>query len=239
MIPYFFEPIDGLEYSTIQLSETSFKHCITVLRMKVGESLILVNGQGKKAKATLREIEKKAATVFIEQLETIPARKPKLYMAVGFTKNRTRNEWMLEKMTEIGVDVIIPLQCARSEREKMNMDRLHHILIAAMMQSQQVFLPELKQMMSPVEAINFFNNQTQGVALIAHCKDEVKQSLDTQLSHSDTLIMIGPEGDFSLKEIENCLALGAKPVSLGPNRLRTETAAVYTCSVFNQKNYAF
>jgi len=238
MIPYFFEPTDWVENSTVQLSEASFKHCITVLRMKVGESLILVNGQGKKAKAKLQNIEKKSASVLIESLETTQARKSKLFMAVGFTKNRTRNEWMLEKITEIGVDVIIPLQCTRSEREKMNVERLNQILISAMMQSQQVFLPELKQMMSPAEAVNFFKNQTQGSILIAHCEDEDKQSLDAQLSHTDTLILVGPEGDFSPKEIENCLALGAKPVSLGPNRLRTETATVYACSIFNQKNYA-
>lgn len=237
MLPYFFESEKFENNLNLKLSSDNFRHAITVLRMQEKDQLYLVNGRGERALATIQLIEKKQCIVSIAKIETESKRSPALYMAVGFTKNRNRNEWLLEKITEIGVDVIIPLKCMHSEREKFNFERMNQILIAAMIQSQQVFLPELTQALSPEDAIQYFLKQSQGNILMAHCEEGEKRNLIDVCSVNDSLIMIGPEGDFSPEEIKACTEKGAQQISLGPNRLRTETAALYAASIFNQKNY--
>lgn len=238
MQAYFYEPATFSEGEQYALSAETSRHCITVLRMKAGDHICLVNGKGQKADAEIVLPHKQKTGVRITHVAQSAPRPVRLFLAVGFTKNRNRNEWLLEKAGEIGVDVLIPLQCHNSEREKLNYERMENILVAAMIQSRQAFLPELKKLMKPEEAMACFRQLSGGKVLMAHCEEQDKNPLMATLNEEDALILIGPEGDFSPEEIGECLAKGAVPVTLGPHRLRTETAAVYACTIFNQKNYA-
>lgn len=238
MQAYFYEPAVFSEGEPYVLSAETSRHCITVLRMQAGDHICLVNGKGQRADAEIVLPHKQKTGVRMLQVAQSAPRPVRLFLAVGLTKNRNRNEWLLEKATEIGVDVIIPLLCHNSEREKLNYERMENILVAAMIQSQQAFLPEMREIMRPEEAMDYFRRSTGGKVLMAHCEEQDKNPLMQALNEEDALILIGPEGDFSPEEIGKCLAQGAIPVTLGPNRLRTETAAVYACTIFNQKNYA-
>src|SRR5690606_12576624 len=146
------------------------------------------------------------------------------------------NEWLLEKITEVGCYEIIPVQSIRSEKTKYNEARWESILIAAMLQSQQCFLPQLQTLTS---FKNLMQQTTAAQQLIAHCETESsKMSLHTSIQKGkDLRMLIGPEGDFTSEEIQLALSSGYQPVSLGPNRLRTETAGLYSCTVFNALNY--
>lgn len=238
MHAFFYEPIPFIKGIDHTLSADTSRHCIAVLRMQVGDRIFLVNGNGQKAEATIKLPHKQKCIVTITAIEEGTHRLPRLFIAIGFTKNRNRNEWLIEKVTEIGVDVIIPLQCQNSEREKFNAERATSIMVSAMIQSQQTFLPKLIGMMRPKQAIQWFKDQTEGKIIIAHCEEQDKNTMSQILNEEDTLILIGPEGDFASEEIDECMKSGAIPTTLGPHRLRTETAAIYACTVFNQKNYA-
>lgn len=225
-----------LEDEQLILCEETSKHLVQVLRMQNGDQFELTNGSGVHGIASIIDNHKKHCTVSISNSTFIEKRPYKLTIAVGFTKNKSRNEWMLEKMTELGVDCIIPLQCKRSEKDKINMDRLRGILEAATIQSKQYYVPEIKELTSLKNVIEDFDTYAK---YIAHCEDEQeKQHFLKNLERSaSTLIFIGPEGDFSQDEIKYCLENACTPISLGVNRLRTETAAVYATTIFNAINY--
>lgn len=238
MSAYFFEAnlISGLG-ADYTLSEATSRHCTTVLRMQAGELIYLVNGQGLLAQAEIIKPHKDKTQVRIVHSTLIPARTPKLVVAVAFTKNRSRVEWLVEKLTEIGCDVIIPLNSKRSERDKLNADRLRQIMAAAMIQSKQSYMPMLTEPMEPHKAIDWYNKELGGQIFIAHCVEDEKVKFSESMKEGNTMVMIGPEGDFTPEEIEQSLHMGAQAITLGPNRLRTETAAIYACTVFNQYYY--
>ena len=145
-------------------------------------------------------------------------------MAVAPTKMNDRYEWFLEKATEIGVDEITPIFCEHSERKVIKPERLKRVLHSAMKQSLQCYLPILNPSISFSE---FVQKKNSDHVCIAHCEKQTKQSLKHMLQpQSNYTILIGPEGDFSSKEIELAIKFGAKPISLGETRLRTETAAI-------------
>ena len=151
----------------------------------------------------------------------------KLHLAVAPTKMNDRFEWFLEKATEIGIDSITPIICDHSERKIVKEERLKKIVESAMKQSLQCYLPTLNEAVS-------FNNYTKqefsGQLFIAHCEETERKSLKSQIeANQEVTIMIGPEGDFSIKEIAQALQIGFKPVTLGDTRLRTETAAIVAC----------
>lgn len=238
MLPFFYHPLLDEKQKTITLDEPASKHCIQVLRMQEGEQMMLTDGKGKKMLVTITEADRKRCGVRPDHTEIIVARPYRFSLGIAFTKNNSRNEWLLEKATEMGVEEIYPLICSRSEKEKFNADRLKGILVAAMLQSQQSYLPVLHE---PI-ALKKIPGATQetGQKLIAHCLDsEERVSLLTQMkAGQDIVALIGPEGDFTKEEITLCLSSGFTPVSLGANRLRTETAGLYVCTVFNALNYA-
>lgn len=238
MLPFFYHPLLDEKQKTITLDEPTSKHCIQVLRMQEGEQMMLTDGKGKKLLVTIIAADRKRCGVRPDHTEIIPARPYRFALGIAFTKNNSRNEWLLEKATEMGVEEIYPLICSRSEKEKFNADRLKGILVAAMLQSQQCYLPVLHE---PV-ALKKMPGVTQEVPqrLIAHCLDtEDRVSLLTRMkAGNSTIALIGPEGDFTKEEITLCLEGGFAPVSLGANRLRTETAGLYVCTVFNALNYA-
>ena len=204
------------------------KHCIRVLRLKKGDKLILTDGKGRTFSGTLVDDNPKKCAINIDKITNVD--KPRNYLlqiAVSPTKNIARFEWFIEKAAEIGVDKIIPLQCEHSERIRLNHDRLEKILISAVKQSQQPWLPELTQLMTFSSLIN---QKIQGQRFIAYLDENHQTTIKNASKQGyDTLILIGPEGDFSKDEIKQALEAGFQPVSLGPNRLRTETAALLAC----------
>jgi len=222
----------------IWLDEDTVRHVVQVLRMQAGNNLTLSNGLGDVAYCTIKTAEKKKCLVIVNDLKHFERPAVALHLAMAFTKNSSRNEWLLEKATELGVSTIIPLLCTRSEKEKIRLDRLHNILVSAMLQSQQYYLPQLQQPMPLQLAIDAYSNVPQ--KLMAHCMDNMpRQKISEMLKPAkDTIILIGPEGDFTTDEVNLCAQQQYIGIQLGRQRLRTETAALQVCSWFNILNYA-
>lgn len=228
--PTFYAPDLG-EISHFQtLDETASRHAVQVLRMKEGETLQLTNGKGWLAMAKLTNAHKNKAEVNIVSKEFYPPLRPLLTLGISLLKNAARIEWLLEKATEIGVLEIIPLLCQRTERQAFRHDRMNGIVISAMLQSQQTWLPVLHQPTSFQEAIATAN---QPQKLIAHCLESGYKSSITAYATSpeNKLLLIGPEGDFTPEEIEEATNHHFLEVSLGKTRLRTETAAMVGVAV--------
>ncbi|WP_118972616.1 RsmE family RNA methyltransferase [Taibaiella koreensis] len=236
MLPYFYHEALVAGQQVFTLDEATSKHCIQVLRMQEGEHMLLTNGKGLRARVSIVAAERKRCGVQVVTLETLTERPYALSLGIAFTKNNSRNEWLLEKATEMGIEHIYPLTVQRSEKEKFNAERLKLILISAMLQSQQCFLPRLHEPQPLKQLMTAAAEQK----LLAHClSGEPRHSLLQAMQPSrSTLVLIGPEGDFTREEVSLCLEQGFSPVSLGANRLRTETAGLYACTVFNALNYA-
>ncbi len=207
------------------------KHIVRVLRKKEGDAIFITNGKGDFITSYIISANDKRC-----QVEIVSVTKPKknfayyLHLAIAPTKNMQRLEWFLEKATEIGISEITPILCERSERKVVKHERLEKVLIAAMKQSLKFDLPKLNEM-TPLK--NLLQNNLQKKKYIAHCMDRDKSSLKEELLSSCTdnnkmevLIVIGPEGDFTDKEVTMALENNFKPVSLGKSRLRTETAGI-------------
>lgn len=226
-LPFFFEEnLPG--NSLLIMSEESSRHMVQVLRMKEGNRIQITDGKGHLFTGEITSAHKKKTEVTIEKKEFFPSKTPKIAVAVSLLKNTGRFEWFLEKATEIGVGEIIPLLCKRTEKNYFREDRMNTILISALLQSRQVWLPELKtpeKYPGVIKNISGFD-----IKLIAHCleEDDQKKSLQEFSADNSTskIILIGPEGDFTPDEIEKALSENFIPVSLGENRLRTETAAI-------------
>jgi 16S rRNA (uracil1498-N3)-methyltransferase len=226
--PYFFE--EGLIAGAPQheLSEESRKHVVQVLRMREGETIQLTDGKGHLHTAVIRLADKKQCLVQITASEFLERPVRNVAIGISLLKNAARIEWFLEKATETGVSEIIPLLCKRTERQHFRFDRMQTILISAMLQSRQVWLPVLHQ---PTELEQVIAQQQAQQMLIAHCEEMQKRTV-TQLNVAqDVLILIGPEGDFTPFEIALALQKGYTPVSLGSTRLRTETAGVVAAAL--------
>ena len=228
MLPYFYYP--DIKGSQLMLDEDTSKHMIGVLRMQQGEELMLTDGKGQKALARITNDNRKKCVVDIISITKDESRSPAVHIAISLVKNSTRFEWFLEKATEIGVSHILPVICERTEKEKFRADRLHQILASAMIQSQQSWMPVLSD---PVSVDQLIRKEWRGPKFIAHCLPEHKQSLSGISANGtgDSLILIGPEGDFSPGEIKLALDHGFIPVSLGETRLRTETAGVVAATL--------
>jgi 16S rRNA (uracil1498-N3)-methyltransferase len=210
--------------------EESF-HCVRSLRMRPGDTLLLTNGRGLIADAILSEASPTACEAEVMNLTKHPRPDAELQMAVAPTKNHDRFEWFAEKATELGIGAIIPLICERSERKKVQRERLHRLLVAALKQSQGAYLPLLHDETS---FKSFIDEAWTGQKFIAWCSPEPVPLMKDLLRKGESLrILIGPEGDFSEEEVKMALNSGYQPISLGKNRLRTETAALAACHIFN------
>ena len=219
------------------LDEDTARHIVQVLRNKAGDKIQLSDGRGSIAMATITSAEKKKCKVRLD--EVIFYEKPvvALHLAIAFTKNNSRNEWLLEKATELGAQSIIPLSTVRTEKERIRHDRSRNILVSAMLQSQQFYLPELSGTISLDDIADLFAQTEQ--KLVAHCMDSFDRIPVAQAmaAGKQTLILIGPEGDFTEEEVQTLTSLNFKGISLGKQRLRTETAAMAACAYFNLINY--
>lgn len=192
---------------------------------------MLSNGKGKLFECVIEKATKKECVVNIQETRDISGSRVKHGIGISFTKNISRIEWFLEKATEIGITDIYPLLTHRTERIKFNTIRLQNIIIAAMLQSEQAWLPSLHEQISFEEIIQKKDFSSK---FIAHCEREEKHLLvDKITGKENTLVLIGPEGDFTPKEISLSKKYQFIPVSLGPNRLRTETAGLVTCVMMN------
>lgn len=231
-LPFFYIESFDASQQLLTLNEETSKHVVQVLRMQVGEQLNLTDGKGNLLTASITEAHKKHCVVRIQAASYTPQTDGRVTIAVSLVKNASRFEWFLEKATEIGITEIIPLLCERTERQHFRYDRMNGILISAMLQSQQTWLPMLH------EPLKFEHLKTHkfehAVKLIAHCEETERKSLKKMMSEiegTDSIILIGPEGDFTSAEIDTAIAEGYKPVMLGETRLRTETAAVVAATL--------
>lgn len=220
----FFDPNISEGATSFTFDKEESRHIVKVLRKKEGDSIFITNGKGWLFTSEVIFAAEKRCEVSIVSEKYFEPMPYKLHLAVAPTKMNDRYEWFLEKAVEIGITEITPLICEHSERTVFKAERFEKILQSAMKQSLQYHVPILHE---PVAFKQFVKQQHKGKLFIAHCEETDKKLLKNELLPKETqTILIGPEGDFSTKEIELALGLGYVPVSLGNTRLRTETAAV-------------
>ena len=226
---------DNLNANAIFLNEDESKHAVQVLRLTVGSSVDVIDGKGVFCSAVIKAAyPKKCELEITKRFNDFHKRNYHLHIAIAPTKQMERFEWFLEKAAELGVDEITPLVCKNSVRSNMRQDRLEKIILAAVKQSKQAYLPILHQLIS----IEQFLKTTFGAnKVIAYCETGTETTLQSSVSKNQpVLVLIGPEGDFTPDEIKLALEQKFVPVSLGETRLRTETAGVYACSVLRVLN---
>jgi 16S rRNA (uracil1498-N3)-methyltransferase len=214
-------------------SEAESKHIVQVLRISEGDAIVLTDGKGLSITAAITEPDRKKCRFTITSKSN--QRKPEHEIILGISpiKQRDRFEFAIEKCVEIGVSGIIPIICERTEKEKLNVHRLEQIAISAMKQSKQYWLPEIH---SPIAFKNWVTMQYNH-KFFGYCDEGIsKDNLDSfSINKNSSAIAIGPEGDFTPEEALLALEWGWKAVSLGANRLRTETAAIYAVSVIQSR----
>lgn len=213
----------------ILFSREESRHIIRVLRKKSGDRVFITDGKGIRYEAEIVDPDDKKCLARIRKKESKPDNKGyRLHIAMAPTKMNDRFEWFLEKSTEIGIDEITPILCDHSERKKVNLDRYAKVIQSAAKQSLKYTLPKLNPLQKIDELIASSDAEARG---IAHCYPDEKCDLkDLVRDKSDILVLIGPEGDFSPREIELAAESGFISLGLGASRLRTETAGVVVCS---------
>ncbi len=207
------------------LSPEESVHALRVLRIQPGDNAEILNGRGDRFVGKFEGSHSKQCFFSVVETEKIPARPVRLTLAVAPPKMIDRFEWFLEKATEIGIERIVPIQSRHSERKVIKIARSQKILVAAMKQSRTVWLPEITE---PVLLADFLNEvqPKDSAKYIAHCHSSSLPHLQQEPASSNIQILIGPEGDFDIDEVRSAKEFGWKEISLGSNRLRTETAAL-------------
>jgi len=222
----------NLKNNIVELPEDESKHCVRVLRKKVGDEIVLIDGIGNKAICKITDDNQKKCKLEIFEKFHFPDKVLGLHIAIAPTKNFDRMDWMLEKCTEIGVSEISFIETENSERNKINLERCEKILIQSIKQSKQYWLPKLNNIISFRQFVS--NQKTNELnCLIAWCNEQsltINEAIDLKKS---TLLLIGPEGDFTDLEVKLAMEQNFKTISLGQTILRTETAAVYASAVIN------
>ena len=212
------------------------KHLTKVLRKGLGTEISVTNGKGLEWKGKISMISTQKVTAQKTSSFQHPPQTFRIHLAIAPTKRNERMEWLVEKLTELGVSSITPILCEHSERKVVKPERLKKIAVSALKQSQQFFIPEIY----PIIPFKNHLKQMKHPTLIAHCEDLPKQNIsEYTLTSNDVTLFIGPEGDFSSREIEAALAIGVQAISLGKQRFRTETAGLLGCHTLilkNQKN---
>jgi len=216
-----------------KLSIDESQHALKSLRKQINDSIFITEGKGYIYSAKISNIKNNLITYSEVEIFEKNEKTTKIHIAIAPTKSRIRFEWFLEKVTEIGVDSIYPLICQNSERKIINHIRCEKILISAMKQSKNSILPKLN---NPIQFESFSHSCPKN-AYIAHCYKTHKKCLKDILlknNHKKNItLFIGPEGDFSKKEVNFAKSKGIIPVTLGTTRLRTETAGIIGCSIIN------
>lgn len=222
---------------TCEMPEEEAAHCLRVLRLGVGDEVMLTDGKGCFYKAVISAATGKRCQVKVtEKIEQEPLWNGHLHLAMAPTKNMDRIEWLAEKATEIGFDELSFLNCRYSERKVIKTERVEKIVVSAVKQSLKARKPVVNEMM---DFARFVKQDFAGQKFIAHCNEGEKPLLkEILVPGEDALVLIGPEGDFSPEEVKLAESLGFRSISLGKSRLRTETAAlvsVHIMNLFNQR----
>ena len=215
--------------SIVNLDPEETAHCVKVLRLTPGEKINIIDGKNHIYQAELTLCAKNTCTALIQkEISDVYRRTYRNHVAIAPTKNIDRFEWFVEKAVEFGIDEITPLLCEHSERKILKTERLNKIIISAVKQSGNLIAAKLNEL-TPID--DFFKSVNESHRFIAHCEDNEKQFFgDVCSASAQTVTLIGPEGDFSGREIEKAMSLNFLPVSLGNTRLRTETAGVSVCA---------
>jgi len=218
----------NIEGNYAHLNEIEARHAVQVLRKREGDALDFVDGLGTYYKGIIHETGKKKCVVEIkEQIANFEQLPYRLHIAIAPTKNMDRLEWFVEKCTEIGIHEITPIFCHHSERRRLKEERLEKIAVSAMKQSLKAYKPIINP---AIKLSQFLKTADAPSKFIAHCEDSPKTELIKALPASkDILILIGPEGDFSVDEIASATQQGFSAIALGQSRLRTETAGIVAC----------
>ena len=229
----FYSPDISSNIYTLPANES--KHCIKVLRLKIGDTVHLTDGKGNLFETKIIEDNiKKCVLEIINTQSEVGKRDFNIHIAIAPTKNINRLEWFLEKATETGIDQITPIICEHSERKIIKPERLNKVITAAMKQSLKAYHPVLCE---TTKFKDFIKKGFNGEKYIAYINEDYKDTLkELYTKNSNVLILIGPEGDFSKDEIKAALKKEYKPISLGESRLRTETAALMACFIVNFLN---
>ncbi|MCD9576571.1 16S rRNA (uracil(1498)-N(3))-methyltransferase [Flavobacterium soyae] len=223
----FYNPDIDETTESFSFDKEESRHIIKVLRKKDSDILHVTNGLGLLFETEITLASDNKCIVSVRSIKKSPEPKFRLHLAVAPTKMNDRFEWFLEKATEIGIQEITPIICDRSERKVINLERFEKIILSAMKQSNETYFPKLNDAISFKE---FMKQKNQGLQFIAHCEETDKKSLKETLKPNENVtLLIGPEGDFSEKEIALAIENKYQPVTLGNTRLRTETAAVVAC----------
>ena len=221
---FYSDLVDG---DQIILSEQEARHCTKVLRKKVGDKIPVLNGAGSLFQTVIEKSQGKEVLLRILEVEFEEDRDQPV-IAFGLIKNMSRIEWMLEKLTEVGVSKIVPILCQRSERKSLKIERCEKIIVSAVKQSMQRYKPKIFAPVSLHQYLARPHDQSKYIA--SYCSD-CKQLKSVKPSKTGTQILIGPEGDFTSEELSLALEAGFQRVNLGKSRLRTETAAIVACTI--------
>ncbi|MDD6891982.1 MAG: 16S rRNA (uracil(1498)-N(3))-methyltransferase [Bacteroidales bacterium] len=217
-----------------ELPEEEAGHCLRVLRLGVGDEVMLADGKGTFYRAAISAASGKRCQVRVtETLPQEPFWKGRFHLAMAPTKNMDRTEWLAEKATEMGFDELTFLNCRFSERKVIKTERIEKIVVSAMKQSLKAWKPVVNEL---TDFGAFVGRDFPGQKFIAHCYEGEKPLLKEALEPGqDAVLLIGPEGDFSPEEVAKAEAAGFRAVSLGKSRLRTETAALVGVMTFQLK----
>jgi 16S rRNA (uracil1498-N3)-methyltransferase len=211
-------------------------HCVKVLRLKAGDHIELSDGHGNLYKAEITDASPKACILRILEQHKEPAASWELYIAIAPTKNIARIEWLVEKLTEIGITEFIPFISHHSERKVMKADRLKKIAIEAMKQSGRTYLPHIKELSSYSDMLKSFAD-FKGQKFILHCIDKELNTFQQEYKKGqNALVLIGPEGDFHNSEVQEAIGHGFVPITLGTVRYRAETAALVAACTLHALN---
>jgi 16S rRNA (uracil1498-N3)-methyltransferase len=225
---FYIENTEFINYQSkiIILQEEEARHAIKVLRLRKDDEVFATDGIGNWFQCTINEIGKKHCSLQIQNIQQERGKKDyKIHIAIAPTKNIKRFEWFLEKATEMGIDEISPIISEHSERKDLKVVRSNKVITSAMKQSLKAYHPKLNE---PIKYSKFIENIESDELYIAHLIDERQGDLkNLYKKNKDVCILIGPEGDFSKKEVEMAISKGFKAVRMGIERLRTETAALF------------
>ena len=236
MASFFMHTYYNKDLSTeiIQLNDEEALHCFKVMRQKAGETIKVADGKGKIALAELVDVSRKKVSAKILSFEEQLDSEVSFHLVVAPTKNIARIEWLVEKSVEIGVGSISFIKCFNSERTKVKTDRLERIALSAMKQSQRSWLPSINEIQDLKTFLHSDALKNSNQKFVAHLDESrSKALLDSITPDSSVAVIVGPEGDFSKEELEMMISQGIEMVTLGKQRLRTETAALTAVQIVN------
>lgn len=232
-----------IDSTTYTLNEEESKHSVRVLRLKIGDNVVLIDGKGGWHEGIIKNDHPKGCVVeVVNSKKEFEKRNTYLHIAIAPTKNMNRIEWFIEKSTEVGIDEITCIECHHNKRTTVKSERLNKVAVSAMKQSYKSYLPKINEL-TDIKTLVDSQSSLKAQKFIAHCypsfnknKTPKKALKNIYQPGSDVVILIGPEGDFTPEEVNYALSKGFEEISLGNARLRTETAALYTCMAIDILN---